>query len=245
MSKVFVGTSGYLYRHWADDVFYPKDLKTNEWLQYYCQFFKTVELNVTFYRLPTKEAFRGWFKKTPADFHFAIKGSRFITHIKRLKDADRPLKLFLNRASGLKEKLDVVLWQLPPKFKVDIERLNKFIRALSRYKRFRYAFEFRDETWLIQKVFCVLADFNIALCIADWPSFSIELPQTANFLYLRRHGTGAWLYSGNYSVAQLKGDATRIRGWLKEGKDVYIYFNNDARGYAPKNARTLLDILRD
>jgi uncharacterized protein YecE (DUF72 family) len=128
---IFIGTSGYNYPHWWNGVFYPADLPQKKWLEFYAEYFDTVELNVSFYRLPRKEVFEGWYKRTPKKFVFAVKGSRFITHIKRLKDCRDPLSLLLDHASPLKEKLGVVLWQLPPQFKFQKERLEEFCVLLS------------------------------------------------------------------------------------------------------------------
>ena len=240
--KLYIGTSGYSYNHWSEGVFYPAGLKQNKWLEYYCKHFNTVELNVTFYRLPKQEVFAGWNSRTPEGFVFAIKGSRFITHIKRLKDSKHALKLMFERARPLSKKIDVVLWQLPPKFKCDTERLSSFLRQLSKYKKFRHVFEFREASWFNNKIFRLLKKNNIAICSADWPPCSGDIHLTADFIYIRRHGAGAELYSGCYSNAQLKKDAKLISKQLSAGRDVYIYFNNDAYGWAVKNAKTLKKI---
>lgn len=243
-AKVYIGTSGYSYEHWADDVFYPKGLPKDKWLEFYVKYFKSTELNVTFYRLPLKVAFAGWDKRTPKDFAFAIKGSRFITHIKRLKDCQKPLELFFDRADPLKNKLSVVLWQLPPKFLAKPDRLINFIGQLKKFKHIRHAFEFRDKSWFSGEVYEILRKSNMAICIADYPKFAKELPLTADFAYIRRHGGGTSLYAGCYSNAALKKDAAKIKKLLKDGIDVYIYFNNDAMGYAVKNAQTLQRFLK-
>lgn len=237
MAKVYIGTSGYLYDHWAG-VFYPEDLAQNKWLLHYIKYFDTVELNVSFYRLPTKAAFESWYKKTPKGFVFAVKGSRFITHIKRLKACSKPLTLFFSRAKALKKKLGVVLWQLPPRYKVNTKRLSDFLKLLKKYK-VRNAFEFRDQSWLCEDVYKILKKHNAAFCFADYPEFAKSPPVTADFIYIRRHGAGGMLYGGNYSAAQLRKDADNIKKWLKQKKDVFIYFNNDAYGYAVKNAEQL------
>ncbi len=240
--KLYIGTSGYSYKHWSGGVFYPAGLKQNKWLEYYCKHFNTVELNVTFYRLPKQVVFAGWDRRTPEGFVFAIKGSRFITHIKRLKVSAQPLKLMFERAKPLAKKIDVVLWQLPAGFKCDTERLSSFLRHLSKYKKFRHVFEFREASWFNNKIFQLLKKNNIAVCSADWPNCSRGLHLTADFVYIRRHGTGAKLYSGCYSNAQLKKDAKLISKQLSAERDVYIYFNNDAHGWAVENAKTLKKI---
>lgn len=241
--KCFIGTSGYSYEHWKNGVFYPKTTPTNEWLEFYSSIFNTVELNVTFYRLPKKEIFKAWYEKTPMDFKFSVKASRFITHIKRLKNCDEALNIFFKRTNLLRNKISCVLWQLPPKFKIDEERLANFIKNLKRFKKIRQVFEFRHESWYTKKIFSLLKKNNISLCIADWPPFSVNGPITAKFVYIRKHGHEARLYDGCYSNTQLKKDATKIKNFIRDGKKVYIYFNNDAHGYAVKNAITLKKML--
>jgi len=241
--KLYIGTSGYSYNHWSGGVFYPSNLKQDKWLEYYCKHFNTVELNVTFYRLPQKQVFAGWNKRTPENFVFAIKGSRFITHIKRLRAAAEPLKLMFKRAEPLSKKIDVVLWQLPPKFKCDIKRLSDFLKNLQKYKNVRHVFEFRDASWFNKDIYKLLKKSNIAICSADWPECSNDIHETCDFIYIRRHGASARLYSGCYSGAQLKKDANLIKKHLSKGKDVYIYFNNDTHGYAVKNAKDLKKII--
>jgi len=240
MPRYRIGCSGFLYDSWRG-TFYPEELPHKKWLSFYVEKFNTLELNVTFYRLLKKEAFDRWYKETPQDFTFSLKGSRFITHVKKLKDVELPLSTFFNVTAPLMEKLDVVLWQLPPTLKVNMKNLEDFIETLKKYP-VRHVFEFRHKSWLTNKVFNLLSASNIAVCMADWPEFIDELPLTADFVYIRRHGEGG-SYATSYTQEQLKRDAKRIKNYLKQGKDVYIYFNNDAFGYAPKNAMELQDIL--
>jgi uncharacterized protein YecE (DUF72 family) len=241
MLKYRIGCSGFLYDSWRN-TFYPETLAQKRWLPYYVQKFNTVELNVTFYRLLKKEAFERWYKETSPNFCFSLKGSRFITHIKKLKDVELPLLTFFNTTAPLLEKLEVVLWQLPPNFKVNLKNLEDFIEAIKLYP-VRHVFEFRHKSWISRKVFRLLSEANIAVCMADWPEFIDELPVTADFVYIRRHGEFG-SYATDYSTEQLKNDAKRIKNYLKLGKDVYIYFNNDTMGYAPKNALELKSILK-
>jgi len=240
MPKYRIGCSGFLYESWKG-VFYPEDLPHKKWLSFYQEKFNTVELNVTFYRLLKKEAFERWYKETPPEFTFCLKGSRFISHVKKLKDVELPLSTFFNVTAPLMEKLDVILWQLPPNLKLNIKNLEDFIANLKQYP-VRHVFEFRHKSWLSKKVCKLLSAANIAICMADWPDFIDDLPVTADFVYLRRHGEGG-NYSTNYSPEQLKHDAKRIKEYLKQGKDVYFYFNNDAFAYAPKNVIELRTIL--
>lgn len=241
---IYIGTSGYLYKHWGKGVFYPEGLSERNWLEFYARHFKSVELNVTFYRLPSKSTFQGWRERTPPDFIFAIKGSRFITHIKRLQNVEDSLKIFFDRAESLEKKLSIVLWQFPPKFKMDMGRLRAFLKCLGKYRYSRHAFEFRNDSWFCTEVFQALKDMDISFCLADWPKLRVKIPDTASFVYLRRHGIEGELYSGCYSQAQLKEDAMKIENWQSQGKDIYIYFNNDAHGWAAKNALTLSRMLK-
>lgn len=242
MPRCRIGCSGFMYDAWRG-IFYPEELPQKNWLSFYVKKFDTVEMNVTFYRLLKKEAFERWCRETPQHFAFALKGSRFITHVKKLKDPELPLSTFFNTAAPLMGKLEVVLWQLPPNLKVNLKGLEDFIEDIKIYP-VRHAFEFRHNSWLNNKVYKLLSAANIALCMADWPPFIDDLPLTADFVYLRRHGEGG-SYSTCYTIEQLEGDAKRIKAYLKQGRDVYMYFNNDAFGYAPKNAMELMAILEE
>jgi len=247
MPRVFVGTSGYTYRHWWDGVFYPRTLPQKEWLEFYSQFFDTVELNVSFYRLPNRNTFEGWYQRTPGRFHFSAKGSRFITHIKRLRDCAEPLGVFFDHALGLKEKLNVILWQLPPTFKVNLSRLKEFCSLLTEVSAshpVRQAFEFRDESWFCPDVYRLLREHNFSLCVAHSSTLPYVERATADFVYVRFHG-GESLYGSNYSEGELRDWSKRITGWLGEGLDVYSYFNNDAFGFAVKNALALRGLLEN
>ncbi|MEW6002472.1 MAG: DUF72 domain-containing protein [Nitrospirota bacterium] len=240
MANLEIGCSGFLYDHWRGN-FYPEDLPRSRWLQYYSEEFSTVELNVTFYRLPERETFAKWYSSTPENFVFSLKGSRFITHVKKLKDCEEPVEAFFSRASLLREKLGVILWQFSPTFKLDLERLKDFLEVLRPYNT-KNTFEFRNSTWINKKVVGLFKKENAMLCMADWPDFLDDLPLTADFVYIRRHGEGG-SYATSYSGESLKKDARRIKTYLKQKKDVFIYFNNDAYGYAPKNARELKNLI--
>lgn len=240
MPSLNIGCSGFLYDHWKE-IFYPEDMPRRRWLEYYCTKFTTVELNVTFYGVPDKETFSKWYKETPKGFVFSLKGSRFITHIKKLKASAEPVDVFLSRALTLKEKLGVILWQMPPSLKVDPVRLAEFLELLRPYGA-RNTFEFREDTWISKKVISLMERENASLCMADWPEFLNDLPVTSDFVYIRRHGENG-SHATSYSPEKLKTDATRIRKYLRDKKDVFIYFNNDAFGYAPQNALRLKKLL--
>ncbi|MDA8214129.1 MAG: DUF72 domain-containing protein [Nitrospiraceae bacterium] len=242
MPEIRIGCSGFNYRHWRGN-FYPEDLPQRKWFEYYCTVFNTVELNVTFYRLPLPKTFDKWHNETPDDFVFSLKGSRFITHIKRLVEPKEPLELFFERALRLKEKLKVVLWQFSPGFKIEIERLENFLKLLKKYP-VRNTLEFRHESWITDDVIDLCKEDDVSLCMADWPEFVDDLPVTSDFVYIRRHGEGG-SYATCYSKAELRRDAKRIKSYLKDKKDIFIYFNNDYHGYAPKNAKELREMVKD
>jgi uncharacterized protein YecE (DUF72 family) len=246
MAKVRIGTSGWNYQHWANGVFYPAGLKPAQWLEYFTRHFDTVELNNSFYRLPGEDAFKRWRTTAPEGFVFAVKASRFITHIKRLKDPTEPLDLFFSRSKHLEDRLGPVLFQLPPQMKLEVSRLDGFLNALKSHgteRNLRTVLEVRDRSWLVAPVFELLQRYRTALCFADWRGLHIAEPITANFVYVRRHnGAGK---DGNYTRKQLDHDAARIREWLSGGLDAYIYFNNDYRGHAIRNAKYLQGALQN
>jgi uncharacterized protein YecE (DUF72 family) len=236
MSNIYIGTSGWNYKHWSDGVFYPTQLPATEWLRFMSQHFDTVEINNSFYRLPSAETFRAWRKQGPAGFTFAVKASRYLTHLKRLKDPSAPLELFISRARKLNEKLGPVLFQLPPQFKRSLERLETFLTVLEKQtskQNFRAVLEVRDASWLENQVFASLERHRVALCFADWRNLTVAAPVTADFVYVRRH---AGSESGNYPKADLERDARRVRRWINQGLDAYVYFNNDPAGNAVRNA---------
>lgn len=241
MAKLFIGCSGFSYEHWRGN-FYPEGLAQSKWFAHYRSVFSTVELNVTFYRTPNADTFKHWHEESDPDFSFALKGSRYITHVKRLLDNEGPLSRFFAPASELKEKLQVILWQFPPQFKCDLQRLESFLEQIENY-RVRSTLEFRNESWLCKEVIDLCKARNVSLCMADWPPSINELPQTADFVYIRRHGLQG-SYNGSYTTEELEKDAARINGYLKKNLDVFIYFNNDAGGAAPKNAKELIEIMK-
>jgi len=241
MAKLFIGCSGFSYRHWRG-TFYPEDISQKEWFSYYRSVFSTVELNVTFYRIPSAGTFRQWYEESASDFFFALKGSRYITHVKRLVDIETAVERFFSPALELKEKVQVVLWQFAPQFPCNQQRLASFLDLISRYQ-LRNTLEFRHESWLSPAVIEMCRERNVSLCMADWPPFLDEPPLTADFVYIRRHGMQG-SYNGNYSTDQLEKDAARIRNYLGKNLDVFIYFNNDIGGAAPKNALELAAIMK-
>jgi uncharacterized protein YecE (DUF72 family) len=244
MAKAYIGTSGWNYKHWWGGEFYPKELKPTQWLSYFIREFDTVEINNSFYRLPSNEAFENWHRQATPHFVFALKASRFLTHIKRLRDPEKPLDLFFSRAQHLEEHFGPVLFQLPPQMKADLDRLELFLHALDTHgqtKGRRCVLEVRDATWLVPATFNQLRKHRVALCFADWRDTHVLEPVTADFVYVRRHyGPGK---GGNYPKKSLDRDVKLIRDWLKCGFDVYLYFNNDIGGHAIRNAKYVRDSL--
>jgi len=234
-----VGTSGWSYQHWQG-LFYPEDLPPGKWLEYYAKHFDTVELNSPFYHLPRLTTFENWYQRTPKDFLFSVKASRFISHILKLNGAREPLQKLLENAAGLKEKLGPVLFQLPPNFTLDLDRLEKFLKILPTDQRF--AFEFRHESWFGDEVYELLKKTHSALAISDTPKYPLIFEVTADFVYVRLHGHEI-LYASKYSKKELEVWAGRIKDWLTDGLDVYVYFDNDANANAVRNATELKESL--
>jgi uncharacterized protein YecE (DUF72 family) len=230
--RLRVGTSGWQYRHWRG-VFYPPDLPVARWLDYYAARFDTVEVNNTFYHLPEPSAFDAWRARAPRGFCYALKFSRFATHLKRLREPAEPIARFLAGARRLGPCLGPILVQLPPRWRADPARLDAFLAAAPRGRR--WAVEFRDPRWLVPDVYAVLRRHRAALCVHDLlPDHPRE--RTARWTYLRFHGVA---YGGAYAPARLRAEAVRIRRDLAAGIDVYAYFNNDVGGYAVTDALAL------
>jgi len=240
MTDIRIGTSGWHYKHWIGR-YYPADIKPGEMLAHYLRDFDTVELNNSFYHLPKEESFDAWRASTPRDFLFAVKGSRFITHMIKLKDPERGLGNFLPRAERLRGKLGPILWQLPPKWNVNLERLEVFLQALPR--RHRYAFELRNPTWMTDAVYELLRRYNAAFCIYELAGYRSPLEITADWTYVRLHGPTQFKYQGSYSDEQLAAWAERIREWSRKMSAIYVYFDNDDSAFAVHNALTLKQLL--
>ena len=235
-----IGTSGYHYKHWVG-TFYPEGTSPAKMLDYYTRHFDTLELNNSFYRLPTIQAFESWRDATPKNFVFAVKASRFITHNKKLKDPENALDNILPRAEHLRRKLGPMLFQLPPKWKVNAGRLEKLLEILPR--EHRYAFEFRELSWMTPEVNRVLQRFGAAFCIYELAGYHSPCDITADFSYVRLHGPGAGKYQGSYEDRRLRAWVKRIEEWGKRLKAIYVYFDNDQAGYAAQNALTLREMV--
>lgn len=241
MVTYYVGTSGWMYDHWQWR-YYPADLAKAKWLDFYAHTFDTVELNNSFYRVPSEKAFTRWLNCAPHGFAYAVKVNRFITHLKKLRGVEEPLANFLKRARLLGPKLGPLLYQLPPGLRRDDGLLEAFLSQLP--GDLSHAFEFRHKSWLDQGVFDVLRRHNAGLCVFDMPDLTTPVVATADFAYVRFHGR-EWLYAGCYSDQELEEWAQRIAVLSRGLKAAYIYFNNDAEAFAVRNAVTLRQMLKE
>jgi uncharacterized protein YecE (DUF72 family) len=230
-----IGTSGWHYKHWIGR-FYPAGIRPQEMFEYYARHFDTVELNNSFYKLPSEAAFNAWERAAPRGFIYAVKASRFLTHRIKLKEPERGLENLLPRVELLGRKLGPILFQLPPHWRLNLDRLTGLLQVLPRH--YRYAFEFRDLSWHIPAVDEVLRRYNAAFCIYELAGFTSAPKITANFAYLRLHGPQA-KYQGSYSEEMLQTWAERIEQWRKTLRAVYVYFDNDQCAYAVHNALAL------
>ena len=260
--SIRVGCSGWQYKHWRGD-FYPPDLPQSRWLEYYAERFNTVEINNTFYRLPDATTFASWGRRVPRGFVYALKASRYLTHMKKLKDPEGPLELFFTCAKLLGSALGPVLYQLPPRWPltpVSLARFETFLKALPR--RRRHAVEFREPSWYSDEVFALLQHHRVALCLHDMKGSATGTLTIGPFVYVRFHGPAPAAdastaslraaqrqrvgvgphehqetkYSGRYSDAALDAWAEWLAGQVHAGRPIYAYFNNDTGGHAPRDA---------
>jgi len=231
--KCHIGTSGWQYKHWKG-IFYPQGLKNADWLSFYSQRFDTLEVNVTFYRNVEPSIYEKWYSTVPEDFLFSVKMSKFITHIKKLKADSNSVNRFTENVHGLKEKLGVVLIQLPPGLKFDESLIRDFFSLLD--KELCYTVEARDKSFINDEFFSILEENEVAWCIADSAGRYPYLETvTASFVYIRLHGSQK-LYASDYRDDELKAWKDKILNW---NRDAFVYFDNDFYGYAVKNARKL------
>ncbi|MFL5744982.1 MAG: DUF72 domain-containing protein [Niastella sp.] len=242
MKNIYIGTSGWHYKHWIG-TFYPSDITAKQQFEHYAKLFDTVEINNSFYKLPPRTVFEGWYKNSPKKFLFVIKANRFITHNLKLTRPTEPLTRLFNSILALKEKLGPILFQLPPKWKVNVERLKEFLKALP--AGYSYVFEFRNDTWYNEEVYKLLQEYNCAFCIYELGGHMSPIKVTANFVYLRLHGPLDNKYQGSYSKTVLRKWAKKCLEWQSQKKKVYVYFDNDQEGYAAFNAITLKAIIDD
>jgi uncharacterized protein YecE (DUF72 family) len=236
--NIRIGCSGWQYAHWRG-VFYPAELPAARWLEYYAARFDTVEINNTFYRLPEATTFGVWRRRVPRGFVYAVKASRYLTHMKKLKDPEEPVQRFFTRARRLGPAFGPVLYQLPPKWPADVPRFERFLRALPR--RRLQAIEFRDATWYRPDVFALLERHGVALCVHDMAGSATGRVAAGPFVYARFHGVQK--YSGSYTDRTLEEWASWMTCQGRDGRAVYAYFNNDVGGHAPRDAVRLRRLL--
>ena len=237
--NIRIGTSGWHYEHWGGR-FYPEGLPKSKWLQHYAKHFDTVEINNTFYQLPKQQTFENWHKQAPKNFLYTVKANRYITHIKRLKDVSEPLDRFFKGACLLKDNLGPILYQLPPSFHKDLDRLEGFVRLLP--KKLTAIFEFRHESWFSEDTYKLLDKFGAGFCSHDMPGIESPRVITGKVIYIRFHGpTGR--YQGNYTKPMLEDWARWIKENIKQVRSVYAYFNNDIDANAIRNAKMLKEQL--
>ncbi len=242
-SVVYIGTSGWSYRHWLG-VFYPEDLKSEKYLEFYTSHFTCVELNSCFYHLPLKATVKGWVNRTPDNFKFCPKLSRYITHQQQLVNVEEPLWKFFDAFEEMKHKIGPVLVQLPPGLHYNRNLIEGFIHVLKeQYLSYRFAFEVRNKSWINDEFFSLLNTNNIAFVIADSGNrYPYNETLTSDFVYLRLHGR-EHLYATDYSDEELDDFAYKIRGWMNEDKEIWAFFNNDYNGFAVKNAARLKEMI--
>jgi uncharacterized protein YecE (DUF72 family) len=236
---IHIGTSGWHYGHWRGP-FYPDDLSPEKFLEFYASRFRTVEINNSFYQLPTERALSTWREAVPQDFIFAVKASRFITHMKKLLDPERTLAPFLERVALLQDKLGPILFQLPPRWHFNEARLAAFLTTLP--DTYRYTLELRDPSWINGRTLDLLACHGVAFCIYELAGYLSPRVTTADFVYIRLHGPNG-PYQGRYGAQNLAGWAEAISAWSRQGREVFCYFDNDAAGFAAQDALELQEML--
>lgn len=239
-SRVYIGTSGWSYPYWRESFY--KGIPQKDWLRFNAQHFNSVEINASFYRLQKPTTLQRWHDETPDNFRFTLKANRYLTHNKKLKDPAKSIRIERKQSLVLKRKLAVVLWQLPPAFKINSERLEKFCEALKLWGEVQHAIEFRHPSWFTGEVVDCLAEHNIAVCqsdAADWPLWD---KVTADLVYVRLHGHTR-TYVSTYRTNTLKKWAKKIKNWHKKGISVHVYFDNDANGHAPRDAEKLIKLI--
>ena len=244
MPRVWIGTSGWSYKHWENGRFYPPKLSAEEHLAFFAREFQTVEINYSYYQLPPRQTFELWRRKAPDGFLFAVKASRYLTHMKKLNDPEEPLQRLLHNAGGLGDKLGPVLFQFPRRWALNLPRLVDFLDALRAHPPRRYAFEFRHQSWLVADVFDCLRASNAALCLPIGWGIPLAVETTADWTYIRFHGGSR---SHFFEDDELAPWAKRIRDWRGQGLDSYSYINNDTlwhdRPAAIDNARRLREMI--
>lgn len=234
--KLYIGTSGWGFKSWIGE-FYPQKIAQHNMLKHYAKSFQTVELNNSFYRLPEKQSILNWKESTPDNFLFSCKASRYITHMKKLREPEQGIRHLFKSLEFFGKKLGPILFQFPPNWHLDLERLQNFIKALP--ENHRYTMEFREKSWLCQRVYDLLDQYKIALCFYDYRGYQSPEVATGDFIYVRLHGPEQQAYQGSYDGRTLAGYAQKFLRWLDEGKVVFCYFDNDRKACAPHDAKRL------
>ncbi len=238
MGDIYIGTSGWSYKSW-EEIFYPADVPASRHFEFYATQFRTVEINLTFYRLPSEKMVEGWRRKAPPGFVYAVKGSRFITHMKKLANLDGAVDKFFDRIAPMKRRIGIILWQLPPILRKDMARLEAFLCNLP--KQYRHAVEFRHASWLEEETFDLLRRYRAAHVSVSSRGMPMNLEVTSDLVYIRFHGLEGGA-AHDYSRDELQPWAAHIRSQAHKGRNVYAYFNNDANVRAPANARLLIEM---
>lgn len=239
--KIYIGTSGWNYKDWQGR-FYPDKLKQEKWLEYYSRKFNSVEINNTFYQLPAKNTFEAWEDNTPGSFIFAVKASRYITHMKKLNQCSPAVDKLIEYSANLKEKMGIFLFQMPSNQGKDHAKLKAFLKHLP--SRYRYAFEFRHESWFDESIFDLLDSNDCGIVINSSPDFPFHDIATGNICYIRMHGDKK-LYSSKYHKDELRRFAEIMLKYHEKGFYSFIYFNNDKNGHAIEDASIMQDIVED
>lgn len=241
-ASLYIGTSGWSYPGWKDSFY--QDIPQRQWLAHYARHFNTVEINASFYRLQTPQTFERWCEAVPGNFRFSLKANRYLTHNKKLLDPLPSIAIERERSRALGKKLSAVLWQLPRSYRKNLQRLHDFVAALKAWPEPRHVVEFRHASWFDREVVDCLADGQVAICqsdAADWPLWDAV---TTDLVYVRLHGHTR-TYASSYSPGNLRRWAERVHVWLQTGHVVYVFFDNDAEGAAPRNAITLKQFLEE
>jgi uncharacterized protein YecE (DUF72 family) len=242
-SKVHIGTSGWSYKHWKG-IYYPPKLATTKWLSFYAQTFSTTEINASFYRLPTQETVIKWMEQVPEGFVFCPKISRYLTHMKKLKEPEEPLERFFGIFEPMKKNMGPVLIQLPPFLKFNYETAEHFYQLLKKkYHNYEFVMEVRHDTWLAEESLTLMTKYDIGIVISQSGNrFPYSEMVTAKNIYIRFHGPEE-LYASSYSNKMLNEFGKKFKGWIKQGHVIWTYFNNDIHGYAIEDAKKLIEIM--
>ncbi len=240
MKRIFVGTSGWVYAGWREHLY--ADTPVKRWLEVASGTFDAIEINGSFYTQIKPETYVKWREETPDDFRFSLKGHRFVTHYKRLRDCRESVLRLRAQAAGLEHKLRCVVWQLPSNFALNLERLDGFLRDLEAWPEVRHALELRHRSWFTDEVAAHMRSAGVAVCMGDAPDFPMWTAVTTDVVYVRLHGHTR-KYASCYSLPNLRKWAADCERWAAEGREVHVYFDNDAEGHAVRNALTLRALL--